>query len=103
MSPKEDLELQKEELVTGSSIEAIGSCDFETDNLTAVTGMAEDNPSLGVVLDEDELLQKKEGEAIMPHVKELVITIDDKKELIFLMEKENGGGHIFGTTTVVEN
>ena len=89
--------------MTGSSNETIGYCDFEIDNLTVFTGVAEDNPSLGVVLDEDELLQKKEGEAIMSHVKELVTTIDDKKELICLMDKEKTGGQNFGTTTMLEN
>ena len=50
-----------------SSIETIGSCGFETDKLTVVTGTIDDNPSLGFVLEVDELL--KEGETIMSHVK----------------------------------
>lgn len=98
-----DLGLQKEKLVTGSSIVDIGSCDFKIDKFAVLTGIAEDKPSFGVVLDEDELLQEKEGETIMSHVKELAITIDDKKELICLMDKEKTGGQIFGTPTVVEN
>ena len=85
LSPERDLELQEEDLVTGSSNETIGSCNFEIDNLTVFIGVAEDNQSLGVVLNEDKLLQKKElinskeGETVMSHMKELV-TIDDKEE-----------------------
>ena len=42
--------------MTGSSNETIGSCNFEIDNLTVFIGVAEDNPSFGFVLNEDELL-----------------------------------------------
>ena len=56
LSLERDLELQKEDLVTRSSNETIGSCNFEIDNLTVFIGVAEDSPSLGVVLNEDELL-----------------------------------------------
>ena len=42
--------------MTRSSIETIGSCDFEIDNLTVFTVVAEDNPFLVFVLNEDELL-----------------------------------------------
>ena len=97
-----DSELQKES-VTESSSETIGSYDFETENLAVLIGIAEDNPSFGVVLDTDELFQKKEGEAIMSHVKELVITVDDKEELACLNTQEKTGGQTFGTTTVMEN
>ena len=46
LSPERDLELQKENLLTRSSNETIGSCNFEIDNLTMFIGVAEDNPSL---------------------------------------------------------
>ena len=58
LSPEEDLELQRENLVTESTSETIGSCDFEADNLIVVTGDTEDSPLLGIVLEEEELLQK---------------------------------------------
>ena len=51
----------------GSSIDTTGSCGFETDKFTVVIGTAEDNPLLGVVLNEDE--QLKEGETFMSPVK----------------------------------
>ena len=44
LSPEEELELQREELLTGSSIETTGSCDFEIGNWVMFTGDAEDNP-----------------------------------------------------------
>ena len=47
-----DLELQKEELLTGSSNETSGSCNFENDNLIVLTGIAKDNPSLGIAFRE---------------------------------------------------
>ena len=53
LSLGKDLELRKEELVTGSSTETMGSCTVEFDNLTIISGVIEDNPSLGVVLGED--------------------------------------------------
>ena len=68
-----------------------------------LTGIAEDNPSFGVVSDKDELLQEKEGKAIMSHEKELVITDNEKKELTCLMDKEKTGGQNFRTATVMEN
>ena len=52
LSPERYLQLQEEDLVIGSSNETIGYCD----NLTVFTGVAEDNPSLRVVLNENELL-----------------------------------------------
>ena len=94
--------------MTGSSNETIGSCNFEIDNLTVFTGVVEDNPSLGFVLNEDELLQKKEninskeGETIMSHMKELVI-IDDKEELACLIGQEKNVGQNLRTVTVMEN
>ena len=86
------MELQKKDLVTRSTSETIGSYDFETDNLAVLAGSAEDNPSFGVVLDTNELSQKKEGEAIMSHVKELVITVDDIEDLACLNSQEKTGG-----------
>ena len=89
--------------MTESSSETIGSYDFETDNLAVLTGIAEDNPYFGVVSDTDELLQKKEGATIMSHVKELVITVDDKEELACLNSQEKTGRKTFGTATMMEN
>ena len=40
LSPERDLELQEEYLVTRSSNETIGSCNFEIDNLTVFIGVA---------------------------------------------------------------
>ena len=108
LSLERDLELLEEDLVTGSSNETIGSCNFEIDNLTVFTGVSEDNPSFGVVLNEYELLQKKElinskeGETVMSDMKELVI-VDDKEELACLIDQENAVGHTFKTATVMKN
>ena len=41
LSPEEDLELQRENLVTKSTSETIGSCDFDADNLIVFTGDVE--------------------------------------------------------------
>lgn len=57
LSLERDLELQEEDLVTGSLNKTIGYCDFEIDSLTVFTDIAEYNPSLRVVLNEDEMLQ----------------------------------------------
>ena len=67
LSPEEDLELQRGNLVNESTNETSGSCDFDTDNLIVFTGDAKDSPSLGIVLEEEELLQK-EGEIVMFHM-----------------------------------
>ena len=56
LSPEEDLELQRGNLVTESTSETIGSCDFEADNLIVFTGDTEDSPSHGIVLEGGELL-----------------------------------------------
>ena len=45
LSLETDLGLQRENLVTESASEAIGSCDFDTDSLIVFTGDAKDNPS----------------------------------------------------------
>ena len=94
LSLERDLELQKEDLVTGSSNETIGSCDFEIDNLIVLTGVAEDNPSLGVVL--------KEDATIVSHMQKLV-TVDDREELTCLNSQEKTIGQTFKTATVMKN
>ena len=100
----------------GSSNETIGSFKFEIDNLTVFTDVVEDNPSFGVVLNKDELLQQdetidsllnkeriyKEGETVMSHMKELV-TVDDKGELACLISQEKIVGQTFRTVIVVKN
>ena len=43
--------------MTESSSKTIGSYDFKNDNSAVLTDIAEDNPSLGVVLNEDGLLK----------------------------------------------
>ena len=48
LSPEEDLELQRENLVTESTSEC---CDFDADNLIVFTGDVEDSPSFGIVLE----------------------------------------------------
>ena len=50
MSPIEGLEQQEEDLMTKSSNETIGSCDFKINNLNVFAGYAGDNLSFGVVL-----------------------------------------------------
>lgn len=42
--------------MTESTGETIGSCDFEADNLIVFTGDTEDNSSLGIIFEEEELL-----------------------------------------------
>ena len=101
LSPEEDLELQRENLVTESTSETSGSCDFNADNLIVVTGDAEDSPSFGNVLEEGELLQV-EDETIMSHMQRLV-TMGDKKEFACLYSREKTVGKIFGTATVIED
>jgi hypothetical protein len=54
LSPIQDLEQPKKDLMIGPSNETIGSCSFEIDNLSVFAGVAEGNPSLGVVLNEVE-------------------------------------------------
>ena len=49
-----DLEQQEEYLMNEPPNKTIGSCDFETDNLSVFAGIAEDNPSYGHVLSEVE-------------------------------------------------
>ena len=49
LSPAEDLGQQEEDLMTESSNETIGSCDFKIDNLNVFAGIVEDNPSYGIV------------------------------------------------------
>ena len=44
--------------MTESTSETIGSCDFEAEKLIVFTGDTEDNPSFGIVLEEEELLQE---------------------------------------------
>ena len=83
MSLERDLEMQEKDLVIGSSNETIGSCNFGIDNLIVFIGIAEDNPSFGNVL--------KEEDTVMFHMQKLV-TIDDKEELAFLNNKENDVG-----------
>ena len=101
LSLRKYLELQKQEIVIESSIEAIRSYGLEPDNLAVLTGTVEENPSLGVVLNEDE--QLKEGETVMSHVKELFISADDKKELACLNSQEKTVRQTFGAATAVEN
>jgi len=101
LSTEEGLELRRENLMTELTSETIGSCDFEADNLIVYTGNAEDSPSLGIVLEEEELLQK-EGETMMSH-KQRLVTTGDKKELAYLYSQEKTVGQNFGTATVIEN
>ena len=91
LSHEEDLELRREELVTRSSIETIGSCYFETDNLIMLTGIVGDNPYLGIFL--------KEGEIFMQEL----VTISDKEELACLNSQEKTGRRIFKTDIVMKN
>ena len=100
LSPKEDLELQRGNLVTESTSETIGSCDFEADNLIVFTGDTEDSPLLGIVLEEEDLLQK-EGETVMSH-KQRLVTMGDKKELACLYSQERTMGQNVGTAIVFE-
>ena len=98
LSHVKELEQPKKNLMIGPSNETIGSCSFEIDNLSVFAGVAEGNPSLGVVLnevedcqikydeDQENLLQQKEfielllnkgsiseeGETVMSCIKELV-------------------------------
>ena len=85
LSIGKDLELQKEELVTGSSIKTIESCDLNFDNLAMLAGTTEDNPSLGVVLNEDE--QLKEDEIVMSHVQKFVV-VGGREEFACLNSQE---------------
>lgn len=90
-----------------SSIKTIGSCELKFDKLVVLTSMVEKNPSFGVVLKDDEFLQKEEGEAIMPPVNELVISANDREELACSNSQEKVEEKVvrqaFGITTALEN
>lgn len=101
LSPKKDLELQRENLVTESTSETSGSCDFHADNLIVFTGKKEDSPSFGIVLEGGEQLQK-EDETIMSH-KQRLVTMGDKRELAFLYSQKKIGGQNFEAATVVQD
>ena len=97
LSPGKDLELRMIE----STGETIGSCDFEADNLILFTGDVEDSPLFEIVLEEEELLQV-EDETIMSPMQKL-ITVGDKKELVYLYSQEKIGGKNCGVATIVHD
>ena len=101
LSPKEDLKLQRENLVTESTSETSGSCDFDADKLIVFTSDTEDSPSLGFVLEGGKLLQVVD-ETVMSHMQKLV-TMGNKKELACLDSQEKTGGQNFGTATAIED
>ena len=98
LSPEEDLELQRENLMTESTSECY---DFDVDNLIVFTDDVEDSPSFGIVLEEEELLQVQD-ETVMSH-KHRLVTMGDKEELACLYGQENTGGQEFGAATVVQD
>jgi len=101
LSPKKDLELQRENLVTESTSETSESCDFNADNLVVFTSDIEDNPSLGIVSREEELL-RVEDETVMSH-KQRLVTICDKRELACLNNQEKTAVQNFEAATGVQD
>ena len=93
-----------------SSVGTIGSWSFGTDEVAVLTSKAEDNPSLGVVLEEEELLQNEdeqlnEDETAMSHMQEIVAT-NSKEELACSNSPKNIEEAVWktvGATTAVEN
>jgi hypothetical protein len=72
----------------GPSNETIGSCSFEIDNLSVFAGVAEGNPSLGVVLNEVEDCQiKYDEESLSDEDQEQLL--QQKKFIDFLLNKGN--------------
>jgi hypothetical protein len=87
-SPIQDLEQPKKDLMIGPSNETIGCCSFEIDNLSVFAGVAEGNPSPGVVLNEVEDCQiKYDEESLSDEDKEELF--QQKKFIDFLLKKGN--------------
>jgi hypothetical protein len=88
LSPIQDLEQPKKDLMIGPSNETIGSCSFEIDNLSVFAGVAEGNPSLGVVLNEVEDCQiNYDEESLSDEDQEELL--QQKKFIDFLANKGN--------------
>lgn len=87
LGPEKDLE-QQEDLMIESSSETVGSCDFEIDNLNVFAGVAENNPSLGVLLKEVENCQAKYDEECLSDEDQDEL-LQQKKFIDFLLNKGN--------------
>jgi hypothetical protein len=86
LSPIQNLEQPKKDLMIGPSNETIGSCSFEIDNLSVFAVVAEGNPSLGVVLNEVEDCQIKFDEKSLSDEDQEEL-LQQKKFIDFLLNK----------------
>jgi hypothetical protein len=86
LSPIQDLEQPKKDLMIGPSNETIGYCSFEIDNLSVFAGVAEGNSSLGVVLNEVEYCQINYDEESLSNEDQEEL-LQQKKFIDFLVNK----------------
>ena len=88
LSHEEDLEKWQEDLVTRSSNETFGSCDFEIDNLTVFVGVVEGNPSLEIVLNELDNFQAKYNDECRSHEYQVEL-LQDKEFINSLLSEQS--------------